>query len=58
MSIKKFKEIVDLKADRIKKEQRYRVCESFRPLAELLVDWYERKFAEAEAQKGKRDDDN
>lgn len=44
MDIKKFREIVSPIAEHIRKEQRYKACGSFRPLAELLCKWYERKL--------------
>ena len=42
----------------VSKKQHYRAVASLRSLAELLVEFYERRLTEAEAQKGKCDDDN
>lgn len=50
MDVKKFKTIVGPGAEQIKKIQLYRATESIRPLAELLLEWYDRRVAEEEVK--------
>lgn len=52
------KEVVNPTVERITEVQLYAACGSLRPLAELLVKFYERRLTETEAQKGKCDNDN
>lgn len=58
MNIKKFKEVVGPTMEQVKKEKLYTAYGLLRPLAELLVKFYERQLTETEAQKGRCDDDN
>ena len=54
----KSKGAIDPTIERIAEVQLATTYRSLRPLAELLVEWHERRLAETEAQKGKCDDDN
>lgn len=49
MDIKKFKRVIGPAIKKIKEEQKYLAVGSFRPLAELLIQWYERKLSEEAA---------
>jgi pheromone shutdown protein TraB len=48
MDKKKFKEIVGPQAEKIRKQELEKAAGSFRFLAELLLEWYERQLAEEE----------
>lgn len=50
MNVKKFRKIIGPKVEIIEKEQVHKACGSLRPLAELLVEWYQRKLAQEEAE--------
>lgn len=58
MSRWKSKEAIDPTVERIAEVKLSTAYRSLRPLAELLIEWYERRLAEAEAMKGKRDNSN
>ncbi len=51
MNTKKFKKIVGQEVQKIKKKEIETASGSFRPLAELLLEWYDRKLAEEEVKK-------
>lgn len=51
MNKRKSKEVIDLTVERIAEVQLSTVYRSLRPLAELLVEWCERRLAEEEAKK-------
>lgn len=58
MKSKQFKKIVGLQAEKIKKEKVKAAAGAFRSLASLLVEWYDRKLKEFEANELKGGDSN
>lgn len=51
MDVEKFKTIIGPRAEQIKKVQLYKATGAMRPLAESLLEWYERRLAEEEAKR-------
>ncbi len=50
MDVERFRKIIGPKVEKIEEEQVHKACGSLRPLAELLVEWYQRKLAQEEAE--------
>lgn len=51
MDIQKFQKIVGTSVKKVKSKKLERASSSLRPLAELLLQWYERKLAEEVVKK-------
>lgn len=58
MQSKQFKKIVGPQAERVRKKKVKAAAGSFRSLASLLVEWYDRKLKEFEANERKGGDSN
>ncbi len=51
MDKEKFQKVVNTSAKKVKDKKLSQACGSLRSLAELLLQWYERKLAEDEVKK-------